>query len=299
MRGDLDQAQPSGDGLLDADEVVVVVGVVGLHQGCDGSRLVAAWSAVQVPVRFLSPRGGLMRRSVPAFAWGRVMSMIVRKLVAAVTGVAAFGIGVPMPANAGQVPAHRPPAHQPQGTISTTPASGPTAGVFIRNFATGQCVDLPGSDGGHPGGPVLQYGCTPNDNQYFTFVNRGGNLWWIQNDQRPYLCLDVPGTGRAPAGTELVQYFCADRDNQYWSPEFHFSYDYETHLSSRISLCPAERARIQCFDYYLLRNFYWNGSSYVDSGLCLDVTGFIPTEYGVRLTVWYSTFGDDHEWTWY
>jgi hypothetical protein len=187
----------------------------------------------------------------------------------------------------------------PSGDPATTVAPmGAISHVVVYNWATSRCVDIPGSGVGRPLGPVLLWDCTPNDNQYFTFVQRAPGMWWLSNDTDGH-CVDLPGTSTVSAGTSVVEYYCADRDNQYWSPRFRFSVNIDNALIDRQRPCSARPDNSPCFDFYWLRNFYWNGSSYVDSGQCLDVPGPANGGNGARLGVYYCTDFDDNDWTWF
>lgn len=227
----------------------------------------------------------------------RLLLPTILGIAMAALGPAAGAHATPSSDGSTGIAMHRLPAHTLSATKTAAVTMGPSAGVWIYNWATGRCIDLPGQGPGHPGGPVNQYQCASGDNQDFTFVQYAPGLWWIKND-KDGLCLDLPGTGRVAANTKVIEYTCAATDNQFWSGRFRFSVDY---ISGTVNgfPCPTARAGVDCFDFYWLRNFYWNGSGYVESGLCLEVPGPATGGDNVQLAVYYCSDGDDHDWTWF
>jgi len=165
--------------------------------------------------------------------------------------------------------------NQPPVKGPDTDGSGRSYGpYFIYNFATKECVDLPGYGAGTRDGPVNQFPCakTGTDNQEFTFVPRsvdgdGYQLYWIRNVDDGW-CVDPPGTSTVTSSTSLDETGCYDADNQYFRLEPRFTSG--------------------GFQYYWLRNTVAN--------MCLDVPGKADGGADARLALVPCLANDDHDW---
>jgi hypothetical protein len=215
------------------------------------------------------------------------------------TRLAPAGAGRPSPSapapsqpSAGPPPSGQAQAKPPSGTKK--PAPGKTAGgsrpavmaadadgsgrsygpYFIYNFATKQCVDLPGYGAGTRDGPVNQFPCakTGTDNQEFAFVPRavdddGYQLYWIRNVDDGW-CVDPPGLSTVASSTSLDETGCYDADNQYFRLEPRFTSGG--------------------------RQFYWLRNTVAD--MCVDVPGKGDGGNDARLALVPCLANDDHEW---
>jgi hypothetical protein len=222
----------------------------------------------------------------------RLMSIVLSAIVVA---------AMPAPAARAKPPADDLPRAVRVG--STQPGAGisklAVTGVFIKNWRTARCIDLPGSGPGVPFGPVNQYQCAPNDNQNFNFVHMGDNIWQIKNT-KDNLCLDAYGLVEVPTNAVVFEDTCSggSEDNDYWRPEFSFAH-YLDNNSISASPCPIPRGR-PCTDWYKLRNmFRYQGYFYFYGPQCLDVPGPGTGGDNVRLAVYPCSANDDHEWTWF
>lgn len=84
----------------------------------------------------------------------------------------------------------------------------------IRNYWSGQCMDLPGTGSVTQGTQVWMHNCntTPSDNQRWFFVPAGDVVYGVQNylvrNVASDLCLDVDGWGGEQNGRPLTVYPC-------------------------------------------------------------------------------------------
>ncbi|HWS33517.1 MAG TPA: RICIN domain-containing protein [Actinoplanes sp.] len=145
---------------------------------------------------------------------------------------------------------------------------------FIKNHATGLCVDIPGYDAGPRDGPVNQMTCLTKekDNQEFSFVpvgvdGDGYQLYRIRNLASGY-CIDPPGFGSNPGGTPLSETGCFAGDNQDWRLE--------------------KTVKVGRFQRYWIRN--------VASGLCIDLPGDANAGKNARLQLSACQKNNDQDW---
>lgn len=169
--------------------------------------------------------------------------------------------------------------------VLVTPANASGAAIILYNHFTAKCADLPGYGTPKMNDPVTQYNCNFDaigDNQawYQTQVGDSsrGPLYYFSTYKGGW-CLDPPGFGADPAGTHLGVYPCnygnPSADNQEW----------------------------------LVQPIYADAEEIINykSGLCLDVTGWLPnsdmandlplTIYPCYNSSWNGNGYDDHLWT--
>jgi hypothetical protein len=92
---------------------------------------------------------------------------------------------------------------------------------WIKNTASGYCLDVPGLSTVASGTAVQQNDCLDNDNQYFRleprFAAGGFQYYWLHNTVADDMCLDVLGVGDTKPTLGLAIVPCLANDDHEWA----------------------------------------------------------------------------------